>query len=84
MKLLRAKLWEIEIEKRNEMISELKSTQVGKGMRAEKIRTYNFPQDRVTDHRINRSYHNLPAIMDGDIEKILIDLKEAEKEDQGA
>src|SRR4029079_9639343 len=78
MKMLRAKLWEIELEKRAEMISELKSTQVGKGMRAEKIRTYNFPQDRVTDHRISQSYHNLPAIMEGDIEKILIDLQTAE------
>lgn len=78
MKILRAKLWELEVEKQNKIISELKSTQVGKGMRAEKIRTYNFPQDRVTDHRIGRSYHNLPAIMDGDIEKILIDLKSAE------
>ena len=79
MKLLRAKLWEAELEKRNEMMGELKLTQVGKGMRAEKIRTYNFPQDRVTDHRIGQSYHNLPAVMDGDIEKILIDLREAEK-----
>lgn len=78
MKMLRAKLWELEVEKQNKIISELKSTQVGKGMRAEKIRTYNFPQDRVTDHRIGRSYHNLPVIMDGDIEKILIDLKAAE------
>ncbi len=79
MKILRAKLWEIELEKRAEMISELKSTQIGKGMRAEKIRTYNFPQDRVTDHRINQSYHNLPAVMDGDIKKILVDLKAAEQ-----
>ncbi|HVZ11731.1 MAG TPA: peptide chain release factor-like protein [Patescibacteria group bacterium] len=78
MKLLRAKLWELEIEKQNKMMSELKLTQVGKGMRAEKIRTYNFPQDRVTDHRIGQSYHNLPAIMEGDIEKILVDLKAAE------
>lgn len=84
MKMLRAKLWEQEVEKQNKIISELKSTQVGKGMRAEKIRTYNIPQDRVTDHRIGRSYHNLPAILDGDIEKILIDLKGAEKDDQQA
>ncbi len=82
MKLLRAKLWEAEIEKRNEMMGELKLTQVGKGMRAEKIRTYNFPQDRVTDHRIGQSYHNLPAVMDGDIEKILVDLREAEKSEE--
>ncbi|HVT01137.1 MAG TPA: peptide chain release factor-like protein [Patescibacteria group bacterium] len=80
MKMLRAKLWELELEKRADMMSELKSTQVGKGMRAEKIRTYNFPQDRLTDHRINQSYHNLPAIMDGDLEKIIVDLKAAEKE----
>lgn len=80
MKILRAKLWEIEVEKQNKLISELKSTQIGKGMRAEKIRTYNFPQDRVTDHRIGRSYHNLPSVMDGNIEKILTDLKESERE----
>lgn len=79
MKMLRAKLWEIEIEKQNKLISELKSTQVGRGARAEKIRTYNFPQDRVTDHRINKSYHNLPVVMDGAIEKILADLKAAEQ-----
>lgn len=71
MELLRAKLWEIEIEKRQNEIGSLKSTQVGRGMRAEKIRTYNFPQDRVTDHRINKSFHNLPKILDGDIEDII-------------
>lgn len=81
MKMLRAKLWEIELEKRHEMISELKSTQIGKGMRAEKIRTYNFPQDRVTEHRIGKSYHNLPAILEGSIEKIIDDLKFAGKEE---
>lgn len=80
MKMLRAKLWEMEIEKRNEMISELRTTQVGRGMRAEKIRTYNFPQDRLTDHRINTSYHNLPVILDGGLEKIINDLKSAEAE----
>lgn len=75
MKLLRAKLWEIEVEKQNKIIGELKSTQVGKGMRAEKIRTYNFPQDRLTDHRINKSWHNLEKILDGELEKIIEDLK---------
>ncbi len=73
MELLRAKLWEIEIEKRNEQIGSLKSTQVGRGMRAEKIRTYNFPQDRITDHRINASWHNLPKIMDGSLDDIIND-----------
>ena len=79
MKLLRAKLWEIEIEKQNKIIGELKSTQVGKGMRAEKIRTYNFPQDRLTDHRISKSYHNLPAILGGELDKLIEDLKAGEK-----
>ncbi len=73
MELLRAKLWEIEIEKRNEQIGSLKSTQVGRGMRSEKIRTYNFPQDRITDHLINESWHNLPKIMDGEIFAIIHD-----------
>lgn len=67
MQLLRAKLWEIEIAKRDEQISSLKSTQVGRGDRSEKIKTYNFPQDRLTDHRINKSWGNLPVILDGSI-----------------
>src|SRR3989339_935975 len=73
MELLRAKLWEIELEKRQDQLSSLKSTQVGRGMRAEKIRTYNFPQDRLTDHRINKSWHNLENILDGNIDEILQD-----------
>lgn len=71
MNLLRGKLWEIEVEKQHSEIFSLKSTQVGRGMRSEKIRTFNFPQDRLTDHRINKSWHNLPKIMDGEIEDIL-------------
>lgn len=71
MELMRAKLWEMEIEKRQNEIGSLRSTQVGRGMRAEKIRTYNFPQDRVTDHRINQSFHNLPKILDGEIDEII-------------
>lgn len=71
MELLRSKLWEQEIEKQNKEISSLKSTQVGRGMRAEKIRTYNFPQDRLTDHRINKSWHNLPTLLDGEIDDVI-------------
>src|SRR5215469_10518696 len=67
MKLLRARLWEQEIAKRTEEIASLRSTQVGRGDRSEKIKTYNFPQDRLTDHRINKSWKNLPAILAGDI-----------------
>lgn len=71
MDLLRSKLWEMEIEKQNKEIASLKSTQVGRGMRAEKIRTYNFPQDRLTDHRINKSWHNLPVLLEGEIDDVI-------------
>lgn len=67
MGILRSKLWEAEVEKRHEEIGALKATQVGRGMRAEKIKTYNFPQDRLTDHRVNKSWHNLEEILDGNI-----------------
>lgn len=80
MALLRSRLWEAEVEKQHLEVAELKSTQVGKGMRNEKIRTYNFPQDRVTDHRIGKSYHNMPTFMDGDIDEMLDDLKNSENE----
>jgi len=78
-KLLRAKLWEIEIEKRHGEISSLKSTQVGRGMRAEKIRTYNFPQDRMTDHRINESWHNLPSLLDGNLDEVEKDMEKLDE-----
>ncbi|RJQ37476.1 PCRF domain-containing protein [Candidatus Microgenomates bacterium] len=76
MEMLRAKLWEMEIEKQQKEVSSLKSTQVGRGMRAEKIRTYNFPQDRLTDHRVNKSWHNLPSIMDGNLDEVVAQAKE--------
>jgi len=82
MQMLRAKLWEQEVAKRAETMSELKSTQVGKGDRSEKIKTYNFPQSRVTDHRINKSYHNIEEIMEGRIDKIFDDAKELENADE--
>lgn len=81
MEMLRAKLWEIEIEKRNEEIGSLKSTQVGRGMRSEKIRTYNFPQDRVTDHRLGESWHNLPVFMEGTIDDMMTSLKKLETQE---
>ena len=71
MDILRSKLWEMEIEKQNKEIASLKLTQVGRGMRAEKIRTYNFPQDRLTDHRIAKSWHNLPVHLEGGIDDII-------------
>ena len=78
MEMLRAKLWEIEVEKQHGELSSLKSTQVGRGMRAEKIRTYNFPQDRLTDHRINKSFHNLPSILEGNLDDILSSMTQLE------
>jgi len=75
MEMLRAKLWEAEVEKQHEEISSLKATQVGRGLRAEKIRTYNFPQDRLTDHRINKSWHNLEAVLEGNFNQVIADMK---------
>jgi peptide chain release factor 1 len=70
MDLLRAKLWEKKEEEKMRTIQGYRSV-IGKGMRAEKIRTYNFPQDRVTDHRIGKSFRNLEAITDGELSKII-------------
>ncbi len=76
LKMLRAKLYEMEQEKlRNERESMRRKGQVGTGDRSEKIRTYNFPQDRLTDHRIGYTRHNLPALMDGDVEDVIAALR---------
>jgi peptide chain release factor 1 len=71
MTVLRAKLYAREQEKKDRELSSSRLAQVGTGERAEKIRTYNFPQDRVTDHRIGQNFSNLPAVLDGDIAKII-------------
>lgn len=78
MNLLRSKLWEAEVEKQHGDLAELKSTQVGRGMRAEKIRTYNFPQDRMTDHRINTSWHNIESLLEGNLDEVIEAMKQAE------
>lgn len=72
MSIMRARLYEIEEEKRQAEETATRRSQVGSGERAEKIRTYNYPQSRVTDHRINVSSHNLPSVMEGDLD-IFID-----------
>jgi peptide chain release factor 1 len=69
LSMLRGKLWELEELKKAATLSDARNV-IGRGMRAEKIRTYNYPQDRVTDHRINKSFHNLEGIMDGKLHKI--------------
>jgi peptide chain release factor 1 len=74
MGILRARLFEIEQRKQQEEIAADRRSQVGTGERAEKIRTYNYPQSRVTDHRINYTTHNLPAVMDGDLDELLDEL----------
>jgi peptide chain release factor 1 len=71
MQLLRARLYERKKAEQAEKRSDLRSSQIGTAMRAEKIRTYNFPQNRVTDHRIKKSWHNLEDILNGDIEELL-------------
>ncbi len=75
MQLLRSRLFQMEEEKRQSKISGSRASQLGSGDRSEKIRTYNFPQDRVTDHRTGRSYHNIESILDGNLEKIVEDLQ---------
>jgi peptide chain release factor 1 len=75
MKLLRAKLYEIELEKRETAEREARRSQIGSGDRSEKIRTYNFPQDRLTDHRIGLTRHNLPGLLDGDLGDVIGSLR---------
>jgi peptide chain release factor 1 len=74
MSILRARLYEKAVEARQAEQAEARRAQVGSGERAEKIRTYNFPQSRVTDHRIGLSIHNLPAVLDGGIDPFLDEL----------
>lgn len=72
--VLRSKLYDIELERRARELGETRKSQVQTGDRSEKIRTYNFPQDRVTDHRINLTLHNLPSIMNGRIDPFIDEL----------
>lgn len=70
MAILRSRLWENEEEKKMAEMAGYRSA-IGRGMRSEKIRTYNFPQDRLTDHRIKKSFGNLEGIMEGNLDKVL-------------
>lgn len=74
--LLRSQLWEIEEEKKFQEVDGERKAAVGRAMRAEKIRTYNYPQNRVTDHRINESWYELDRIMEGDLEKVFATVSE--------
>jgi peptide chain release factor 1 len=71
MSVLRTRLLDVEQRKQEEAITSQRRSQVGTGERAEKIRTYNYPQDRISDHRINLTLHNLPKLMDGDLDGLV-------------
>ena len=78
MQMLRTKLYEMELQKHNEAISSRRKTMVSTGDRSAKIRTYNYPQSRVTDHRINYTKYNLPEVMNGEIQDFIDQLQIAE------
>jgi peptide chain release factor 1 len=82
MAVLRARLLDMERSKQEEEITEQRRSQVGGGKRAEKIRTYNYPQDRISDHRLGQSFRNLPRIMDGDLDKLIDALTTSEQAKQ--
>ena len=70
-KVLRARLHAAEEEKKQKELGQTRLASIGSGDRSDKIRTYNYPQDRVTDHRIKQNFSNLPGILDGNLEKIV-------------
>jgi len=74
--ILEAKLLEMKEEKETEKMSGKRRAQIGQAQRAEKIRTYNFPQDRVTDHRIKKNFYDIESIMDGNLKDIIDELQE--------
>jgi len=79
MSILRARLYQMEEEKRRAELDSTRRSQIGTGERSEKIRTYNFPQNRVTDHRIGLSIYNLPAVLDGEIDPFIEELSTREQ-----
>jgi peptide chain release factor 1 len=71
MNILRARLYEIEQQKQLDEVGAARRSQVGSGERSEKIRTYNYPQNRVTDHRIGLTLHKLPGVLEGDLDEFI-------------
>ncbi len=79
MRMLASKLYEMEQEKQDCQVTGLRRSQVGTGMRNERIRTYNFPQGRVTDHRVNLTLYRIDSVMDGDLDEIINALATADQ-----
>ena len=79
MTVLRSRLYEIERERLAQERGDARRSQIGSGERSEKIRTYNYPQDRITDHRIGLSRSNIPGVMDGQLEPIVQELRAADE-----
>jgi len=77
MAILRSRLYDIKKQQEAEKRSDMRLSQIGSSMRAEKIRTYNFPQNRITDHRVKLSWHNLESILNGNIQEMIDDIKDA-------
>ena len=82
MSILRARLYEMEEEKRRNEVDSARRSQIGSGERSEKIRTYNYPQSRVTDHRINVSSYNLSVVMEGAIDQFIDELATRDEADR--
>ena len=78
-RLLRSKLYDMELEKRQNAEADARRSQIGTGDRSEKIRTYNFPQGRVTDHRIGLTLYKIDSVMDGDLDEIIDALAAADQ-----
>jgi len=81
MEILASKIKEAELEKQRTALGSLRRSQIGRGDRSEKIRTYNFPQDRITDHRIGKKFSNIETILNGDLDKVVKAFKKAEAEE---
>jgi peptide chain release factor 1 len=82
LKVLRSRIYEIELAKHNDAVGAQRKSMVGSGDRSDKIRTYNYPQSRVTDHRINKTVYNLPEVVDGQIGEFISALRFAENLDK--
>jgi peptide chain release factor 1 len=82
MEILRTKLHETERQRQQSEMGDLRRTQIGSGDRAEKVRTYNFPQDRITDHRIGKKFHNVEKVLGGELGQIVKAFKKTNKENK--